>query len=103
MAKGSAKSEKSKDTKEAGLLIKAAEMLDLPGEVVAGLARIEVTGGREVLIENHGGILEYGPGEIDINSSGAIIRILGDGLEIRAMTQSELSIRGLIFSVEFIY
>ena len=56
-----------------------------------------------MLIENHGGILEYGPDEIDINSSGVIIRIVGNGLQIRAMTQTELSIRGLILGVEFIY
>ena len=54
MARSAGKSEKRKGSKEAGLLIRAAEMLDLPGEVVAGLARIEITGGREVLIENHG-------------------------------------------------
>jgi len=95
--------ERRKSVPEAGLLLKAAEMFDLPGEVVAGVARIEITGGREVLIENHAGILEYSPSEIDVNSSGAIIRIQGDGLEIRAMTQSELSIRGLVLSVEFIY
>jgi sporulation protein YqfC len=103
MARSAGKSEKREGSKEAGLLIRAAEMLDLPGEVVAGLARIEITGGREVLIENHGGILEYGPDEIDINSSGVIIRIVGNGLQIRAMTQTELSIRGLILGVEFIY
>ena len=54
MARSAGKSEKREGSKEAGLLIRAAEMLDLPGEVVAGLARIEITGGREVLIENHG-------------------------------------------------
>lgn len=90
-------------SREAGLLLRAAEMFDLPGEVVAGVARIEITGGREILIENHAGILEYGPSEIDVNSSGVIIRIRGDELEIRAMTQSELSIRGLVLSVEFVY
>ncbi|MGI6578421.1 MAG: YabP/YqfC family sporulation protein [Eubacteriales bacterium] len=92
-----------KSARDAGLLLRAAEMFDLPGEVVAGVARIEITGGREVLIENHAGILEYGPSEIDVNSSGVIIRIQGDDLEIRAMTQSELSIRGLVLSIEFIY
>jgi sporulation protein YqfC len=92
-----------KDVKEAGLLMKAAEMLDLPGEVVAGVARIEITGGREIIIENHGGILEYGPNEIDVNSDGVILRIQGDGLEIRAMTATELSIRGMVLSVEFVY
>lgn len=94
---------KGTNTGDAGLLLKAAEMFDLPGEVVAGVARIEITGGREIIIENHGGILEYGPTEIDVNSSGAILRIQGDRLEIRAMTATELSIRGLVLSVEFIY
>ena len=59
-------------------------------------------GGR-VLIENHAGILEYSPSEIDVNSSGAIIWIQGDGLRSATYTQSELSIRGLVLSAEFIY
>ncbi len=94
---------KKKDAHKAGLLMKAAELFDLPGEVVAGVARIEITGGREVMIENHGGILEFGPNEIDVNSGGVILRIRGDELEIRAMTATELSVRGLVLSVEFVY
>ena len=43
--------------KREGLLEKTAEVFDLPGDVVAGLPRIEITGSRELRMENHKGIL----------------------------------------------
>ena len=46
--------------KKEGLLEKTAEVFDLPGDVVAGLPRIELTGSRELRMENHKGILSYG-------------------------------------------
>ena len=50
--------------KKEGLLERTAEVFDLPGDVVAGLPRIELTGSRELRMENHKGILSYGGEEI---------------------------------------
>ena len=47
-----------------GLLERTAEALDLPGDVLAGLPHIELTGNRELRMENHKGILAYGEEEI---------------------------------------
>ena len=46
------------------LLERAARLLDLPGDVVAGLPRVELICTGELRMEQHQGILAYGPEEI---------------------------------------
>ena len=46
-----------------GLLERTAQIFDIPGETV-GLPRVEITGRHELRMENHRGILAYGPEEI---------------------------------------
>ena len=75
--------------KREGILERTAQVFDLPGDVVAGLPRIELTGNRELRMENHKGILAYGTEEIHVY-----------GLELRAMNASELLITGTILGVE---
>lgn len=84
-----------------GVLQKLTEQLGLPQEVVAGVARVEIVGEREVYIENHNGILEYGKNVIGVASGKKIIRIVGDGLEIVSLSDDQMRIRGLVFSVEY--
>jgi sporulation protein YqfC len=87
----------------AASLLRAAEVFDLPGEIISGISRIEITGGREIMIENHGGILEYGENEIQVNGGSVIIVIRGAELDIRSMTATEMAIRGQVFGLEFKY
>ena len=81
----------------------AADLFDLPGEIVAGMSRITVTGGSRVFIENHKGIIEYGREEIDVNGGKVIIKVCGEGLDVRSMSDSEMFITGRIFSLSFDY
>ena len=85
--------------KKEGLLEKTAQALDLPGEVV-GLPRVEIVGRQELRMENHRGILAYGPEEILISSGKLIIKVRGTGLELKAMNAGELLITGTLLSVE---
>ena len=77
-----------------GVLAGAAELFDLPADVVAGLPHVEVVGNREFYMENHRGILSYG-GE-------AVVRIHGRGLELVSMTGEALRVRGTIERVEWV-
>lgn len=86
--------------KKEGLLERTAEAFDLPGDVIAGLPRIELTGNRELRMENHKGILAYGTQEIHVSGGKLIVKIRGDELELRAMNASELRITGTILGVE---
>ncbi len=86
-----------------GALFRVAEALDLPADMVTGASRVEITGARDVLVTNHGGIIEYTPELITLAGSGAAIAIHGAELELVSMSAEELSLRGRIFSVEFRY
>ena len=82
------------------LLEKTAQVLDLPGDVVAGLPRLELTGSRELRMENHKGILAYGSQEIHISGGKLIIKVRGSDLELKAMNASQLLITGDIAGIE---
>lgn len=82
---------------------RVAEALDLPADAVARVPRVEIVGAREVIVTNHGGIIEYSPELIAVAGGGAVTAIRGASLDLIAMSASELSIRGKIFGVEFRY
>lgn len=80
-------------------LERAATILDLPADAVAGVSRVELVGDKELRIENHKGILSYGTEEIHVSGGVFVIKIIGHDLELRAMTGMELLITGRIHSL----
>lgn len=78
----------------------AAEALELPADVVAGAPLLELVGKRELRMDNHRGILSYGPEEISVSGGRILVRIRGRGLELSAMSERSLLITGEIASVE---
>ena len=87
--------------KRAERLRSLAERLDLPGEAV-GAARLTVTDGRRALIENHRGILEFGPERIVIGTGAGKLILSGTALEIRGMDRHELLIGGDLQYAEWV-
>ena len=85
--------------KKEGFLERTAQVFDIPGEA-AGLPRVELTGRHEVRMTNHRGILAYGREEIIISGGKVIVKIMGSGLELKAMNASELLITGTVTVVE---
>ena len=83
-------------------LSEAAELFDLPADVVAGLPHIEVVGNQEFFMEQHRGILSYSGEEIAINGENLIIRVRGEGLALVSMTGEALRIKGSISQVEWV-
>jgi len=88
-----------KDNKK--MLARVAEMFELPGEALAGIPKLSMTGNRQIHVEGHGGVLEYDNSTIAINGGTIIIHIHGRGLEIVSMSAEELLIAGHIEKVEF--
>lgn len=85
-----------------GFLERAAEVFDLPADAVAGVPRLELVGDRELRVENHKGILAYGREEIHISGGVYIIKVVGQELELRAMTGLELLITGKITQITLV-
>ena len=85
--------------KKEGFLERTAQIFDIPGEA-AGLPRVELTGRHELRMSNHRGILAYGTEEILISGGKLLVRVKGEGLDLRAMTGEELLITGTVLTVE---
>lgn len=85
-----------------GLLMRATRAFDLPADALAGQPRIELIGKEELRMEGHRGILAYGPEEIHISGGKLVVRVKGQGLELRAMNPTELLITGEISAVELV-
>ena len=83
-------------------LSEAAELFDLPADVVAGLPRLEMVGSRQLYLEHHTGLLAYTEEQIDANTTAGVLRIKGERLNLLAMTAGELRIGGRIDSVEWV-
>ncbi|KXG78513.1 hypothetical protein AN618_02690 [Fervidicola ferrireducens] len=90
-----------KRSQKEGLKSKFIEALDLPKDVVLDLPRVTVTGKIGVLIENHRGIIEYGPEKVSINTSIGLLVIRGEGLFIKYVLADEIFVEGKVRAVEF--
>ena len=90
-----------KRKREKNVLAGAAELFDLPADMVAVLPHVEVGVNGHFYLENHHGILSYSGEEIDINGEGVVIRVFGSGLELVSMTGDARRIRGTIQRVEW--
>ena len=94
--------ERNRKDREGGVLSAVAELFDLPADVVAGLPRLEMVGGRQLYLEHHTGILAYSQDLVDANTSAGVLRIRGANLTLLAMTAGELRIGGRIDAVEWL-
>lgn len=88
--------------REKNILSEAAELFDLPADVVAGLPHVELMGNGHFYMEHHRGILSYSGEEIAINGEHVIVRVFGENLELVSMTGDALRIQGTIRRVEWV-
>ncbi|OUQ80671.1 YabP/YqfC family sporulation protein [Flavonifractor sp. An100] len=89
-----------KKQRRTGLMERTAELFDLPADALSSLPRLELVGDGELRMENHKGILAYGSEEIHVSGGSFVVKIMGQGLELRAMTGLELLITGQIRQIQ---
>ena len=78
------------------------DLSSLPADVAAGLSHMELLGDRQLLLEGHEGLLAYGTELIDVSVGGAVLRVTGEGLTLKSMTEREVRIGRRIDGVEFL-
>ena len=83
------------------IIVKAADMLDVPADVKGGLLHVEIESNREVFFENHKGIISLSEEEIEINSPDGCVIVCGSRLKVSAMNAEELRVAGVIDKIEF--
>ena len=77
-----------------------ADRLDIPADICAGSPRLTLCGRRNLMIENHRGILSYGDELIEVDCAGMKVNVRGDGLCLGAMDKKDMMISGRILVIE---
>ncbi len=88
--------------RERDLLRRLTEGADLPGEPLPGVPLVELAGDRRVLIENHGGVTEYGTQTIRVRVRYGEVCVCGADLELARMTKEQLVVCGRIDGVTLV-
>ena len=78
-----------------------SEMWGAPADVALNLARITIIGDREIMLENHRGIMLCRDNEIIIRTEKGMIRICGKNLKINHIRTADLVVCGIFDSIEF--
>ena len=83
-----------------GVMDRMAEKLAHPALLPEGAARLTLTAGRQVRIENYRCLLSFSEETLEIGCGKQTLRVHGQGLRICSMDRLEILLDGAIFSVE---
>lgn len=78
-----------------------AEAFEFPKELVCDTTKISLTGFSEFEVLNYKSLVEYESSLIRINTREKLVKIEGENLVIRNITDDEISVVGEIKSVVF--
>lgn len=88
--------------KRRSILERLTAAADLQDETVTRLPLVEIAGDKRVLIENHQGVVEYGPEQISVRVKFGSICVCGKRLELARMLKGQLIISGRIDGVRLL-
>lgn len=74
---------------------RAARAAGLPEDVL-GMPRLVLRGDRELMLENHKGIVEYAPERLRVRTELGVMAVEGEGLTLASLGECDLLISGLI-------
>ena len=75
--------------------------LQVSDDPFSKLAQINFKGNREMIIDGCYGIIEYSDCLISINIGNSILKLIGFDFTISDYSESNLTVRGIIKSIEF--
>ena len=92
---------RKRKAKRQSLPEKIAKTLDIPEDILFNSPRMIMTSNNDLRIENYKSILEYETDKITLMTKEFIIEIYGKNLNITIITDEEISITGVILSMNF--
>lgn len=72
------------------------ELLEMPSDVLLDLPKLTMIGQKELLLENHRGIIEYSQEKIRVNSTAGQITIKGSDLVLKNLKSDQMLVEGKI-------
>ncbi|MGI6092539.1 MAG: sporulation protein YqfC [Veillonellaceae bacterium] len=82
-------------------LQKLAGILEIPQDIVLDLPRITMLGNKQILIENHKGIIEYTPSLVRIKVSQGELIINGNNLSLSNLQIEQILVEGTVRDVVY--
>ncbi len=80
---------------------KIADAAELPKEIALSLPKVTLLAQKEVTVENYKGIISLDTDKIRLYTSGGILCLTGENLDIAAITDEDISVFGSIRKIEF--
>jgi len=80
---------------------KIVKKLDIPEDIIFDIPRITMMANKEIRIENCTSVLEYETDKISLRAKDTVIELYGTELSINLITDDEISVSGIIVSVNF--
>lgn len=74
-------------------------VLDLPKEVTLDYPKITVMGDESIVVENHKGLIELSQTVIRLNTKLYLLKICGENLDIKNISEDEIEIVGKITGI----
>lgn len=84
-----------------GITGRVEAALELPKGTLTDQPHLEISGRHEVIVEGCHGIVSYDDDAVRMDTGCGILRIMGKGLVLRAMSGDAAAVSGRIVSVEF--
>lgn len=82
-------------------LLVLASLLELPDDIVLDLPRMTMLGNKQLLVENHKGIIEYSTALVRIKLSQGTLVIHGEQLSLGSLQQEQILVEGIIKLVQY--
>lgn len=82
-------------------LQKLAGLLEIPQDIVLDLPRITMLGNKQLLIENHKGIIEYTPSLVRIKLSQGELIVNGANLSLGNLQAEQILVEGIVREVTY--
>jgi sporulation protein YqfC len=84
-----------------GHLQTLAGLLEIPQDIVLDMPRITMLGNKQLLVENHKGIIEYTPSLVRINLNQGELTIDGSNLVLGNLQTEQILVEGIIAGVKY--
>ena len=78
-----------------------AGIFDIPEDIVLDLPRITMLGNKQVLVENHKGIIEYNETIVRINLSQGELVICGSDLMLGNLQVEQILVEGTVAEIKY--
>ncbi|MBP1999166.1 sporulation protein YqfC [Paenibacillus shirakamiensis] len=80
----------------------SVDVLDLPQDLVFDLPRLTMIGNKQLLIENHLGVLHFSSEKLRLEINQGHLEVDGTGLMIKAIMPDEVLIEGFISNIQYL-